>query len=383
MKTWRQRLVSVLEWSAVDKGLLPVAMLLAVFVQYAVWALYVLQRPDREQLVDVAVLQQLVGIEIVFGIGALLLGALGLLLRRKRPDLLAFQYLSTCYFAVTLVLLSHFVGTMTLATGIVLLGGPVFGFIVLDRRLVWISFLLALGLLLALSYATVFGLLTYAPLVKPALDTSGQFFWMSSYYYFASPHIVVIIIMADQVLNWWRQREDMIATLSRTDVLTGIHNRRSILELLEKECARTHRHGPPMCVVLLDMDHFKKINDSWGHPVGDRVLKAAATMLRDTIRQCDAVGRYGGEEFMLLLPDTTLAGAERLVERCRENLAGISITSDSGESFHISASFGLVCNEQCLELSPEVLIKAADDALYRAKAAGRNRVVAMALAIKD
>lgn len=81
---------------------------------------------------------------------------------------------------------------------------------------------------------------------------------------------------------------------------------------------------------------------------------------------------------MLLLPHTTLAGAESLVERCRENLAGIRIRSDSGETFSISASFGLVCNEQCLGLSAETLIKAADDALYQAKAAGRNCVVAVA-----
>lgn len=383
MLTWRQRLAAVLEWSAVDKGFIPVATLIVVYLQYSCWGLYTLNRPDRDQLIDVAVMHQLVVAMVTLIAGAAAIGVLGLLLRRKHPHVLAFQYLATFYYAITLVICAHFVGMMSLATGVVLLGGPVFGFIVLDRRVVWLSFLAALVVVVGLSYATTLGDLPYAPLVRPPMDADGKLFWMNSYYFFAAPHVILIVILADQTLSWWRKREDMISVLSRTDVLTGIHNRRSILELLEKECARTHRHGPPMCVVLLDMDHFKRINDSWGHPVGDRVLQQAAVMLRDTVRQCDAVGRYGGEEFMLLLPDTTLAGAERLVERCRENLAGIRIRSDSGESFSITASFGLVCNEKRLDLNSEVLIKAADDALYRAKAGGRNCVVSVALAAKD
>lgn len=379
MKTWRQRLAAVLEWSAVDKGFIPVAMLLPIYAQYLIWGLYTLQRPDRERLVDVAATNLLYMVMLSFIAGTVLIALLGLLLRRRHPHLIFFQYLSALYYAMTLVLAGYFVGTMTFAAGVVLMGGPLFGFIVLNRRLVWVAFLAALVLLVALTYATAFGFLPYAPIIRPPLDAASNLFWMNSYYFFAAPHLFFILILVDQTLSWWRKREDMIGILSRTDVLTGIHNRRSILDLLENECARTHRHGPPMCVVLLDLDHFKKINDSWGHPVGDRVLQQAAAMMRDSIRQYDAVGRYGGEEFMLLLPDTTLAGAESLVERCRENLAAISITSDTGEVFSISASFGLVCNEQCLAVSAETLIKAADDALYRAKEAGRNCVVAVSL----
>jgi diguanylate cyclase (GGDEF)-like protein len=257
----------------------------------------------------------------------------------------------------------------------VLLGGPVFGFIVLQRGVVWLSFLTSLLALLTLSYYRPVAHCPYAPLMKPPTDITSQLFWTGSGWLFAFPHIAIIVLVADQTLNWWRQREDTIRIMSRTDALTGIHNRRSIIELLEKETARTHRHGPPLCTVLIDLDHFKHINDRWGHPTGDRVLTATAAVLRNTIRQCDAVGRYGGEEFMLVLPDTDLVGAEALVERCRVHLAEMNITSDSGEPIPVSGSFGLICNQLHLAASVSMLVKEADDALYRAKTAGRNRVI--------
>lgn len=377
MNEWRQRLASVLEWSATDKGLIPVLFLILTNLQYMVWGQYTLQRPDSEQLINVPVMEQLFSLELAITGGALFLLVIGLLIRRRMPEFTPYQLVTTLYFAMTLVISSYYIGTMTLATGVVLLGAPVFGFILLNRGVVWISFIAATGTLIALGALTSTGALPYAPVMKPPTDPSTQVFWYLSNWLFAAPHIIVIVWMADLSLTSWRQREEMIRQMSRTDALTGIHNRRSILEMLEKEIARTHRHGPPLCVVLLDLDHFKKINDTWGHPAGDLVLKETATLLRNTIRQCDAVGRYGGEEFMILLPDTTLAGAEALVERCRAKLADLQITSQTGERIPVSGSFGLVCNEHYLAAPSEILVKEADDALYRAKEGGRNRVVAL------
>ncbi|HEX5277755.1 MAG TPA: GGDEF domain-containing protein, partial [Fluviicoccus sp.] len=178
---------------------------------------------------------------------------------------------------------------------------------------------------------------------------------------------------------WWRQREDLVRTLSLTDPLTGIANRRHVLDLLEKEVARTVRHGPPLAVAVLDLDHFKRINDTWGHPAGDAVLQAAARELCACVRRNDTVGRFGGEEFMLLLPDTPLDGAKALAERCRARLEALDIRAENGERIPVTGSFGLVSNEQDLSADAEMLVKAADAALYRAKAGGRNRVEAVAL----
>lgn len=377
MNQWRQRIASVLEWSDTDKGMIPVIMLLLTNTQYLLWGQYALHRPDSDKLIDAGVMYQLTNIVAGMTLGAALLLAFGLLVRRKHPNLLPYQLVTTLYFGLTLVACSNYVGTMELAAGVVLLGGPVFGFILLNRKVVWTAFICSLVALATLSYLSATGAIPYAPIFRPPTDTSSQLFRTTSSWLFAAPHVAFIVLIADLTLNWWRKREDMIREISRTDALTDINNRRSIIEMLEKETARTHRHGPPLCVVLLDLDHFKKINDTWGHPMGDRVLKETASLLRSTIRQCDAVGRYGGEEFMLLLPDTTLAGASTLVERCRANLAALSITSESGEKIPVSGSFGLVCNEHYLSASAEVLIKEADDALYRAKEGGRNRVVAL------
>lgn len=377
MNAWRQRLASVLDWSATDKGFIPLALLILSNVQYLTWGFYTLNLPERDRLLNIVVAEELFRLVALFTAGALLLFGIGLLIRRRLPNLLLFQMGTALYFGITLVICSSYIGTMSLAAGVVLLGSPVFGFILLDRRVVWVAFAAALSLLLALGVMTAAGQLPYAPIIKPPVDPDSQMFWFTSGWLFAAPHVVIIVILADLTLSWWRQREDVIRQMSRTDALTGIHNRRSIIELLEKETARTHRHGPPLCVVLLDLDHFKKINDTWGHPMGDRVLKDTADVLRTTIRQCDAVGRYGGEEFMLLLPDTDLKGAATVVERCRAALAAMDVSSGAGERVPVSGSFGLVCNEHHLAASAERFIKEADDALYRAKEAGRNRIVAL------
>lgn len=377
MNTWRQRIASILEWSDTDKGMLPVIMLLLTNSQYLLWAQYALHRPDSDKLIHTTVMHELLFMELCLTLGAAVLLVIGLLLRRKHPDLLIYQLVTAMYFGLTLVAASSYIGTLHIAAGVVLLGGPVFGFIVLDRKVVWTTFISSLAALATLSYLSAIGTIPYASAFKTPTDVSSELFWTTSSWLFAAPHIIFIILIADQTLNRWRKREDTIRELSRTDGLTGTHNRRSIIEMLDKETARTHRHGPPLCVVLLDLDHFKKINDTWGHPMGDRVLIETARLLRSSIRQCDAVGRYGGEEFLLLLPDTSLPGASTLVERCRANLAELVITSDSGERIPVSGSFGLVCNEHYLSASTEMLIKEADDALYRAKEGGRNCVVAL------
>lgn len=377
-KDWRQVLIDIINWNAVDRGLLPLALGLPLFIQVLFWFEYTLARPDRELLVNVAVGEQARAIFYLMSAGGVGLFALGWSLRRRHPDASWFQYLTTLYYAFTMTYCSWLVGTMTFMTGVVMLGAPVAGFILLERGPVLLAFLSAFTLSVLLSLASARGQLPYAPLVVPPSNEASALFWTLSTYFLSLVPIVVLIVLADRALSSWRQREAGIHAMSRTDALTGIHNRRSILELLDREIARTRRHGPPLSVVILDLDHFKHVNDTHGHPTGDRVLQQAAALLQKTIRQCDAIGRYGGEEFLLLLPDTTLEGARALAERCRERLAAEYLADDDGLPFTISGSFGLACNERCLELPASVLIKAADEALYRAKGGGRNRVEAVA-----
>jgi diguanylate cyclase (GGDEF)-like protein len=142
------------------------------------------------------------------------------------------------------------------------------------------------------------------------------------------------------------------------------------------EVARATQLREPLSVVILDLDHFKKVNDQWGHPTGDLVLKTAAQVLRQNIRECDSLGRYGGEEFIIIIPNADQAEAQKIIERCRIALAQTNILSESQVLINVTASFGVVNVTHSIEqmIEPYTLIKTADEALYIAKHNGRNRI---------
>lgn len=161
--------------------------------------------------------------------------------------------------------------------------------------------------------------------------------------------------------------------LSHHDALTGLLNRRAIEYLLDREDQRLQRFGDPYSVLLVDVDHFKRINDRIGHAAGDTVLAAVANTLQAEAREVDRVARYGGEEFCVLLPRTLYEGAEQAAERLREAVTRVSIPWED-ELITVSISIGLACASQPGE-PLQSLLRRTDEALYRAKDEGRNRVV--------
>lgn len=166
--------------------------------------------------------------------------------------------------------------------------------------------------------------------------------------------------------------------LSNTDTLTGIANRRSLNRVFEKEIARSHRYHSKFSVVMLDVDHFKAINDNFGHHAGDQVLITIANLISDTIRANDLGGRWGGEEFLILCPETDQYGALQLAETIRQKIQ----SHDFGLPSRITASLGIAEYRESQSL--EELIKIVDTALYDAKKAGRNQVKASpCLSIKE
>ncbi|GGH65047.1 hypothetical protein GCM10010975_32440 [Comamonas phosphati] len=190
---------------------------------------------------------------------------------------------------------------------------------------------------------------------------------------FMAAFVVVILASLGFILMTKDRADADNRYFAAHDELTGAANRRALTQALDRDAARAVRAGESYALMMLDIDHFKAVNDTHGHHAGDQVLCHVAAVLRARLRAQDLVGRYGGEEFMLLLPDTTLAGAAALAETLREAMEQTPCLHE-GRSIAVTVSIG-VCGAHLQSAGGwDQLIQAADQALYRAKAAGRNRV---------
>ncbi|MFO1372346.1 MAG: diguanylate cyclase [Candidatus Competibacteraceae bacterium] len=170
-----------------------------------------------------------------------------------------------------------------------------------------------------------------------------------------------------------KRMEEALQQLAMLDSLTDLFNRRHFFALAEREFERSQRYGRLLSLLMLDIDHFKKINDVHGHLVGDKVLQAVATTMRDSLRQVDMVCRYGGEEFMMLLPEASLETAMIVAQRLCTILASQAIATDKG-SLSVTVSIGVAALAAHEKLTLDMLLDRADQALYAAKHAGRNQV---------
>ncbi|MBU3628852.1 diguanylate cyclase domain-containing protein [Polynucleobacter sp. AP-Reno-20A-A9] len=168
--------------------------------------------------------------------------------------------------------------------------------------------------------------------------------------------------------------QDKLIHDANHDFLTGLSNRRYFLDQLQLELERTKRTKSTLSLIMLDIDHFKRINDEYGHLCGDHVLKVLANEIKKLARSGDVVSRYGGEEFILLLPNTDLAEAKDVAERLRVMTAKLKLKSDDAREIQFTVSLGVTCNHKRDLIDCEILIGEADRAMYRAKNSGRNRV---------
>ena len=220
--------------------------------------------------------------------------------------------------------------------------------------------------------------LPYAPMlnapifVGEALDNWWSFWLRMIYAMIALPMLVFFF-----VLGYFMDREKLeLERMVVTDVLTGIANRSHFMAQLDMESRRHSRKRQSMCVLMCDVDNFKRVNDTWGHPAGDEVLRAVGRILQQCTRSAgDQVAHFGGEEFVVLLPETKLKQAEKVAEKIRRYLSH-HIFGSGDASFQVTMSIGIV---QVNDGDGELALKVADDNLYRAKDAGRDRVVATLL----
>lgn len=235
--------------------------------------------------------------------------------------------------------------------------------------IIWIFAVSGLGLLHAVISATSIILLLlfmqyyYLPLVPQKLFLM-YCFWFSSAYLFG----LVTAFLLEKSNKTIFLNTLSLEHLASTDMLTGHFNRTKIEDLLRSEIERAERYGTFFSVILMDIDHFKKVNDEYGHPIGDIILQEFSLLLNETLRKADSVGRWGGEEFLIILPETDAEGAKEVAEHLRKRIEKFEFTAVK----HKTSSFGITQYQKGSDI--QSLVNKADVALYNAKNKGRNQV---------
>lgn len=317
---------------------------------------------------------------VQWGLGALILwlgGVVAVVWRhrhaKRAPPWLMFWTVTPTLLAFTLLSVAY--GLKDSPLCMVLIEEIVIARALFSLRAVTPTLVLGGALMLASEALLGLGWLPYAPMLAHPLFNGHPLHWWWAF----MPRVVfqasiwpcaIMFFFFFKTLH--RQRQEL-ESLVRTDALTGLANRREFMAQLAIESHRQTRDGRPFCVVLCDIDHFKQVNDAWGHPMGDAVLTQLGQILRSMTRErIDVAARLGGEEFGLILPDTDLAGAQCVAQKIAETLRA-SLFKGDGVPFIVTQSVGIaeVANGQ-----GEQALRDADRNLYTAKRSGRDRIVA-------
>jgi len=181
----------------------------------------------------------------------------------------------------------------------------------------------------------------------------------------------------NRMVGQLRSFQQLLRDQATRDALTGLYNRRFLEEVLPREMALASRSGKPLAFLMLDVDHFKQVNDRWGHDAGDAVLVSLAGYLADNVREGDLCFRLGGEEFLVLLAGQSAEDAEKVANRLREGFESLAVRTPQGGTLHVTFSGGIALLPTHGSTAEEVLHR-ADEALYQAKSLGRNRIVVVA-----
>lgn len=360
----------IINWTPLQKSALMLTLACAMNFSWILWKGYILITPSIWQWSNLPL------VESQLWLNLLTLFLLALLIipcyRYKDQDWAQkiVPLISVQAFMLMLCHDGYLIGSISPATMVGYVGTIGVGLVLFERKIVYSALIPATIILAVCTYLSMNGVIPYAPLFNFTAIRHAQTnpFWLGSMLFFIMPILVACFILFEILLTQWRQRETYIQRLSQIDPLTNVLNRRSLNAHLET----LHEQKFDYALVLLDIDHFKKINDVYGHHQGDQVLIKIAQCLSENLRNEDIIGRFGGEEFILLLPHTDIIQAEKIAERCRLTLQGLSIFNNQNIQIHVSASFGI--SSSAFANDPYIVIRQADEALYAVKASGRNQV---------
>lgn len=362
----------IINWTVLDKCKLIILLSSGMILSWIVWKIFVILHPELWKYVNIRL------IKVDMWVCSLTLTILIFLMylchyHAHRIWIQKIIPIVTIYlFALILCHGSYMTGFLSPATAVGYISTVVIGLILFNRWLIYITLIPASLLLFIGSYLSLKQYIPYAPTFNIAAlkpSPAQNDFWIGSMLFFSVPILIGFFGLFEILLSQWRERENEIKQLSQLDFLTNLLNRRSIHQFLD------HLHQTKAeksyAVILLDLDHFKQINDQYGHHLGDQVLIAISECLKQHIRPIDKIGRFGGEEFIILIPDTSLSDARTIAERCRVAIEQLKI-STAEHNIQLSASFGVALSSPEYESSQ--ILTQADQALYLAKACGRNQV---------
>ena len=365
----------ILNWNHIDKCILILFFFVFTKVIWISWKLFTIANPQFYPFVHLGTLNFHLKIEIIQLICSIILIGLIFLKRKSKKAQEFFPYF--CLVLLTTSLVFDWYSAGLLATGTVINSMSfIYLLIVLfDREYIVFTLIYSVGLsIFFLNSGIVNSDLKFPPLFNLTQIGYPNFknqFWLWSTIYFSVPPFMVGLFILSTILRQWSARENYVTQLSQKDGLTAVYNRRVLNDFL-MELDRDRSSNYPYAILLIDLDHFKSVNDTYGHLIGDRILIASAKLIQQNIRRTDILGRYGGEEFLIIIKETHPYEIRRLAERCRLALADYPHIINAQKTIIVTCSIGVAFSHA--NYSALQVLNEADQALYQAKTRGRNQV---------
>ena len=359
----------IMNWDTLKKCILILVLGCCVNLIWLVWETYVLLNSEYWHVVNVQLLRHKLVINSIFFITLLGLIYPCYALQKQAWVKRFLPYIAIGILIISLCYNGYMIGVFSPVTMVVYICLIAVGLVLFERKIVYAMLVPATCFLTFSGYLSFIDVIPYAPIFQIDDQLFPNGFWLLSMLYFVIPILITCLILFEILLTQWRHRERLIQHLSQIDPLTNALNRRSINQSLDE---LHHDKNCPYAIVLLDLDHFKNINDQFGHHMGDTVLIALSQKLGLHLRESDVVGRFGGEEFILILKQSSALKARQIAERCRAAIEDLVIQNEDGRAIRITASFGIALATD--KLKPQQLLDQADKALYAAKASGRNQI---------
>lgn len=356
-------------------------MILFEFFLYLIWMIVIYCFPSIQHNINTALFD--FGLPVLVSILAIPIIGIALTFTVKESNkkmLIAIQFVVLTLYSFVISLLAHLIGELSILTGIALSCTPVLGFVLLHRKVAIYALVLNLVLFIAMLYLVNTQIIKDAVFVSQ-LPFTPNLFWNLSFFYLCAIKLLILFFVMDMMLVSIKSDDKRIKHLSEKDHLTACFKRSVVIEKAI-HYLDMHTNKSVMSIIMLDIDNFKKFNDDYNHTVGDQVLQQVASALKTIVNNQGSVGRYGGEEFIIFLPECSLGKSLSLSEELRQAISSIKI---NGVQQAITASFG-VASSKAITAPKHILgseqltyfvLTHADNAMYVAKKTGKNKVVSM------